>query len=81
MYAECGQNKFDLVNNALARERNRHSILSASQGIDNAGDEIDSDDDEEIGTYVFYSTISYIHSVCLIFICVILQNYLQQNCP
>ncbi len=52
-HAECGQNNFDLVNNALSRERSRNSALGASQGVDNAGDEIDSDDDEEIGICLF----------------------------
>lgn len=49
MWRECGQNKFDLVNNALAREQSRNSALITSQGVDHAGDELDSDDDEEIG--------------------------------
>ena len=50
LWHECGEGNFTIATNALAREYERHErqVLARSQGIDN-GDEVDSDDDEEVG--------------------------------
>ena len=88
VHIECGQNKFDLVNNALAREQSRNSALSTSQGVDHAGDELDSDDDEEIGMkrneylssymyiYILYDMI-YIYIYIYIDVCMYVCMYSQ----
>jgi len=48
MWRECGQGNFNLVINALSREFQSHEILTRSQGIDNTGDMMDSDEEEEV---------------------------------
>ena len=48
MWRECGQGNFNLVTNALSREFQRHEVLSRSQGIDNTGDMMDSDEEDEV---------------------------------
>ena len=82
LHKECGQNNFDLVNNALSRERSRNSALGASQGVDNAGDEIDSDDDQEIGICLFPLFSFFFPSFLLpvLDVCTSLLNYLLSCC-
>jgi pre-rRNA-processing protein TSR2 len=48
MYRECGLGNFTLVTNTLSREFQRHSVVSRSQGIEQGGDAIDSDEDGEM---------------------------------
>ncbi len=48
MWHECGQGNFNLATNALSREFQRHEVLSRSQGIDNTGDMMDSDEEDEV---------------------------------
>lgn len=47
MYRECGLGDFTLVTNSLSREFQRHSVVSRSQGIEQGGDALDSDSDED----------------------------------
>ena len=62
MWRECSAGDFTLSTNALAREYMRHEVVSRSQGLE-AGDAIDSDDEDTYQEGTRHHCGVYIHLI------------------